>query len=107
MSPVEIAAFCHDDSVLVPALSLMWSSCVNTRLVLTKESVTKEEAQRIAVKASSFTSINHELEHTGVAHQIIACRRLHVIFSPRLAPCVCSYELRQEGVCGLDDLWFY
>ena len=66
----------------VPALGAAWASCVNTRLVLTREA-TAGEAE-------------------GVQHPPSAWRReLHVAWSPRLGERSVPFELAEHGLAGV------
>ncbi len=74
-----------DGSMRVPALGLAWSSCVNTRLVLTRRA------------ASAFVPDCGG----GVAYDSTWCRHMHVAFSPRLAMGEeAPFWVREQGVVG-------
>jgi len=74
-----------DGSMRVPALGLAWSSCVNTRLVLTRRA-----ASALIPESGA-----------GAPYDSMWRRHLHVAFSPRLPMgAEAPFWVREEGVVG-------
>jgi DNA-repair protein XRCC3 len=74
-----------DGSMRVPALGLAWSSCVNTRLVLTRRAASALMPESAAV----------------APYDSMWRRHLHVAFSPRLPMgAEAPFWVREEGVVG-------
>ena len=99
ISPMELAASRTPDGMVVPALGLAWASCVNTRLVLTRHRVATNpntNAARLGHEGGQQTDHADEGSSCGTS----PTRRLHMVFSPRLQPCICPFQIREDGIAG-------
>lgn len=66
-----------------PALGLSWANCVNTRLFLSRREVTVEAMDGSPAAASTR-------------------RRMQVVFAPHQPEAACEFEIRREGVFGIE-----
>lgn len=118
-SPFELAASYGSDSVTLPALGLVWSSFVNTRILITRTEMALAPLAPPAWPELSTALVNGRCDGVGGERNIKgygegrltsdadgraplmqAQRRLHIVLSPTLPPRSCDFEIRQEGVRG-------
>lgn len=71
-----------------PALGLSWANCVNTRLFLLR--------REVAVEAMDGSPA------AVVAAPARTRRRMQVVFAPHLPEAACEFEIRREGVFGIE-----
>jgi DNA-repair protein XRCC3 len=90
---------------IVPALGLAWANCVNTRVLLSKES-TLDGQHRIVHKGPP-SQASLRATAAGAAPPPAASpqlRHMQVVFSPFLPQSKCSYVVESTGMRGLHPL---
>jgi len=95
---------------VVPALGLVWSNCINTRILLSKT----DFLYRGRVSSSTFSNASvapaeepnlkkRRVGRGGDKELAVGIREMKVVFSPYLPNNSCSFIIEGDGVRGVDD----
>eukprot|EP00667_Euglena_gracilis_P011626 EG_transcript_11890 len=92
------------DDLVVPALGLSWSSCLNARLMLSRSDRFVPAAAEAACSVAEGDAAEGEGEGAATAGVVaVVERRLSVVFAPHLdlGGGSCKYRVTEEGVAGV------